>query len=108
MAESCRLVRPFRLRDAFIHRLASGEAFADAVPVGNRLFTQLPAEQDDLAVHFAREIEQADIEVFHLYTDGVDLAHGIFNALQRLVALSLARSQMNDVQRHAAAKEYLV
>src|ERR1700739_1875386 len=34
--------------DPLVNRLASGEPLAGAVPMGNRFFTQLPAQQDNL------------------------------------------------------------
>src|SRR6266567_6894047 len=52
-----RLIRPLRLMYTLIHRLAPGKAFAHAVPVGNRRFPQLPAEQDNLSIHLAGEIQ---------------------------------------------------
>ena len=72
------------------------------------LLAQFPTEQDDLTIHFAGEIEQADVEVLDLNANGVDLSHRVLNALQCFVAVCLAGGKMNDVQRHAASEINLV
>ena len=93
------------LADALIDRFAPGESFLRAVPVSDSLFAQLPAKQHHLPVHFAGKIEQADVEVFDLHSDGIDLGHGIPDPPNRLLPLGLASRQMDDVQEHAPAQK---
>src|SRR6476469_4310497 len=68
---SVRLFSLFPAQDALVNGLAAFKAFFHAVPEFDLLFTVLPAQQDNLIVHRAGEIQQADIEVFYLHTDGV-------------------------------------
>src|SRR6185312_6867216 len=62
-------------------------------------------KQDDVAIDFAWEIQQADIEIFDLHANGGNLIHGIFHPLKSLLALGLASREMNDVDRHPAVHE---
>ena len=57
------LVRPLLpgVRDPLIDRLAPGEALGGAVPVRDLRFAQLPAQQHDLPIHLAGEVEEADV-----------------------------------------------
>src|SRR5690348_8395367 len=76
-------------RDSLVHRLASGESFIHSVPVSDRLLAQFPTEKNGLAIHLAGEIEQSDIQVFHLHADGIDLSDGILATLLGLDPLRL-------------------
>src|SRR6478752_1098454 len=90
MAKSWQLVSPFRPGDSVVYGLAAGEAFAGVVPVRDSLFTQFPAQQNSAAFHLAGEIEQSDVEVFHLDSGGVDFGEGVFDALDGFLALRFA------------------
>ena len=70
-----------------------------AVPVRDAFFAQLPAQQDHFFAHDAGEIEQADVEVFHLHAGGVDFGDGVFGALQCLLAFGLAAAQRRRCRR---------
>ena len=73
--------------------------------MGNRLLAQFPAEQYRASIDYARKIEQADVEVFDLNADGIDLGKGILYPLYGLLALGLASGEMHDVQERATIKE---
>jgi len=75
------------------------------VPVLDGWLAQLPAQQEDLALHLAGKIEQSDVEVFHLHAGGVNFGDGILDAPNRLLALRLAPRQMDDIQQRAAAEK---
>src|SRR5712692_2172089 len=102
------LIRPLRLMDSLVHRLTSGKTLTHSVPVSNRRFSQLPAQQDDLAVNLAGEIQQADVEVLDLDSDGINFGHRVFYALNGLLPLRFPSSQMDNIQRHAPAKKHPV
>ena len=88
-----------RSRNALVDRLPAGKTFVSSVPVRDLLFAQLPAQQNGLALDEAGEIEEPDVEVFDLHADGVDLMHGVFNALQRLVALGASAGIVHHVHQ---------
>src|SRR5690242_17719905 len=52
--------------DAFIDRLPASVAFFEIVPMSNLFLSHLPAEQNRLAVNYARKIEQTQVQIFHL------------------------------------------
>ena len=100
-----RLIRPFGADDAFINGLAAGESFFRAVPVGNGGFSHFPAQQYDMAFDLARKIEQANVDIFDLDSDGVDLGEGVFGALFGLGTLRFAAGHGHDVDVGAAVEE---
>src|SRR5260370_9927233 len=71
----------------------------------DRGLAQFPAQQEDLALHLAGEIEQPDIEIFHLHAGRVNFAEGVLDAPNRLLALRLALCQMDHIQHHAAGEK---
>src|ERR1700758_1532912 len=99
------LIHLLRLGDALIDRLTSGEYLLDSVPVGDRFFSELPAEQNDLSLDFAGKIEQSDIQVFHLYADGIDFGESIFGALLCLGAFGLTARKRHDIEKHSAVEK---
>jgi len=88
-----------------IDGLAAGESFFRAVPVSDGVFAHLPAEQNYLAFDFAGEIQQADINIFYLYADGVDFGKGVFGGLLGLGALGFSAGGSNDVNVGASVEE---
>src|SRR6202140_4797988 len=93
------LINLLRACDPLVNRLSPGESFLRAVPMRDGLLSQLPAQENDLAFDFAGKIEQANVNVFHLHPDGVDLGQRIFGALFRLDALRLAPSQRDHIEK---------
>src|SRR5437764_506953 len=77
------------------------------MPVSDGLFPQLPAEQDGLAVHFTREIKQADVEVLDLHPDSVDFSHRVLDPLDGLFPFGLAARQSYHIDRHSSARKIL-
>src|SRR4051812_42975216 len=73
--------------------------------MGDRFLAQFPAQQHHLTINFTRKIQQAYVEVFHLYADSRDLIHCVFDPLKGLFALGFASCQMNDVDGHSAIHE---
>jgi hypothetical protein len=94
-----------RALDAFVDGLASGEAFFGAMPVGDFFFSEFPTQQDDFAFDFAGEVEESDVEVFDLHAGGVNFGDGIFDALQRFLALGLTAGELRDVDECSAIEE---
>lgn len=94
-----------RSRDALVNRLAAGEALFGAMPVGNRRFAQLPAQQDDLTVNTTGEIEKPDVEILDLHAGGIDLGDSVLDALDGFFALGFAAREVNDVEQRAAVQE---
>src|SRR5271166_2938667 len=103
-----RLIRSLRPRDAFVDGLAAGKSFFCAVPVSDGGFAHPPAEQYDAAFDFAGKIEQADVEILHLYADGVDFSDGVFGTLLGLGALRLAAGDGNHIDASAAVQKNAV
>src|SRR5579862_2495090 len=95
------LIRLPTARDPLINRLSPGESFLRPVPVGNRFLSHPPAQQNNLAFDFARKIEQADIDIFYLHANGIDLRQRIFNTLFGLDALRFAPGHRHDVDKRA-------
>jgi hypothetical protein len=91
--------------DPLVDRLAAGETLGYAVPVSDAVLAKFPAEQNNLSIYFAREVEQANIEIFNLNTDGVDFGEGVFDSVDGFLALCFPTGKMNDVNRHAAAEK---
>src|SRR5512138_356426 len=91
--------------DALVDRFPSGEAFFETMPVGDALLAELPTEQDDVVTDLAREVEQADIEIFYLYADRVDLGYGILGALDGFLALRLEAGVFLDVEQQTAREQ---
>jgi hypothetical protein len=54
-------VRLLCFSDLLIDRLTAGEALCGVVPLRYSGFSQLPAEEHDVAVNFAGEVEESDI-----------------------------------------------
>ena len=105
IAHGSSLIYLLRLCDPLIDGLASGESLLDPVPMSDGFFPELPAEQDDLSFDFAGEIEQSDIQVFHLHTDGIDFRKSIFGTLFCLGALGLTAGKRHDVEEHSAVEK---
>lgn len=99
------LVRLLGARDSFIDQLAPGEAFFHAVPVGDGFFSTLPTQENDPAIDLAGKIEQADIDVFDLHTDGIDLGEGVFGALLGLAALGFAAGDGDNIHVRPAIQK---
>jgi len=95
-----------RVGNALIDALASAVAFIHSVPVANGRLSQLPAEENDLALHDARKIEQADVEVLHLHAHGCDFGQRIGDGLVEFVAFGAEVRQGNNVEQHAAVKQH--
>jgi len=73
--------------------------------MSNGFLAHLPAEQNDAAFHLAREIEQANVEVFYLDADGIDFSESIFGPLFGLGALGLAAGNGYHVNVRAAVQK---
>ena len=104
----------FPAQDALVDGFAAFKAFFPAVPELDFFFAIFPAQQDDLIVHGAGEIQQADVEVFYLHADGVNFRQRVFDVLKGLVALGAParpsghqqkarRSAISDVSGPAVA-----
>src|SRR5579864_1070687 len=102
------LVRSLCLDDALVNRFAPGESFAYPMPMSDRLLAKFPAQEDNAAVDFTGEIQQANIEIFHLDAHGIDFGHCVLQALNRLLPLRLAAGEVNHIERHATTQEYLM
>src|ERR1039457_2973563 len=76
--------------------------------MGDRWFAQLPAQQEDFSFYLAGEVQQSDVEIFHLNSGRVDFGERILNAANRPLALRLAPGQMHHIQQHAAIEKNLV
>ena len=63
------------------------------MPVCNALLAHLPAKQDHLILHDAREIEQSGIQVLHLHADGIDLGESVFRRLYGFVLFGATPSE---------------
>src|SRR5271169_6011308 len=98
-------VRLLRLTDFLVNRLAASEALGSVMPVRDPGLAQLPAEQHDLAVHFAGEVEQPDIEILHLDAGGIDFSQSILHARDGLFTLGFAARHVDYVHQQPAAKE---
>src|ERR1700687_1430344 len=59
-----------------LERLASGKAFADAVPVGHALLAEAPAQLHHLTVVLAQEIDQPGVGVLEGDVQGFETAEG--------------------------------
>jgi len=94
--------------DPFIDGLASGEAFLKPVPVSDRLFPKLPAEQDGPPFDLAGKIEQPYAEIFDLHTNRVDFGEGILGPLLGLGAFRFASRERDDVEERSSVEEYPV
>src|SRR5258708_36239461 len=82
--------------------ISPSKPFFRAVPVRDRSITHFPAEQYDLAFDNEGEIQQADIDIFHLDANGIDFRESILGPLFRLAALRLAASRRNHIDMRAA------
>jgi len=91
--------------DAIVDRLAASEALFGSVPMGDGRLAQFPAEQDDLIVDLAGEIEEADVDVLDLNADGIDLVEGVADALDGFLALGATQSDLLDLDESAAGKK---
>src|SRR5215471_1571050 len=91
------LIHPLGFGDPFIDGLASSEAFLHSMPVSDRLFPELPAEQDGLTLYLTWEIQQADAQIFYLNANGVDFGKGVFGALFGLGSLGFAAGERHDI-----------
>src|SRR5579862_5009760 len=96
------LVGPLRAHDALIDGLASGESLFDAVPVADRGLAHFPAKQNDATLYLTGKVKQADIEIFHLHPDRIDLRERVFGALLRLSSFGLAAGGRNHIDVRAA------
>lgn len=88
--------------DFIVDGLASGEAFVHAVPVSNSRFTKLPAKQNNLAFHYAGEIEEADFEILNLHASSGNFSERVRDALCKFVPFGAQVSQGNDVHGKSA------
>jgi len=102
------LICLFRFDDLFVDGLAAGEAFGSVVPVCDSVLPQFPAEEHDLAFNFAGEVEQSDIQIFHLDAGGIDLGEGVFHTRDSLFALCLAASHVDHIDQQAALQKHAV
>jgi hypothetical protein len=71
----------------------------------NGFFSHFPAEQDCPAFHFTGEVEEADVDIFHLYTDGIDLSESVLRTLFSFRALGLAAGDGYDIDVRAAVQK---
>lgn len=68
-------------------------------------FAQFPAEQDNLTVYAAGEIEQAYVDVFDLHAGGVNFGDGIFRSLNGALALGLATRHGDHIDQSPAIEK---
>lgn len=92
---------PVFLSHPLVDRLAPAISLFYSVPEINPLLAQFPAQKDDFAVNFARKIQKSDIQVFDLYTDGIDLGDCILDLLQLTVALLFSALDGRNVNQGA-------
>lgn len=71
----------FPITEAFVDWLTAAKAVFDRVPKVDAAFTQPPAEENDVAVELAREVEKAGVEVLDLNTDRVYFGNRILGSL---------------------------
>lgn len=102
------LVHSFGPRDPLVNRLAPGKAFLHAMPMGNRFLAKLPAEQDGLSFDLAGKIEQPDIKILDLHSDGIDFGERIFEVLFGFYPFGLAAGQRENVEKHSTIQENAV
>ena len=107
-AEGRELIHLLRLRDSLIDRFASGEPLLHPVPVGNRLFSQFPAQQDRLPVDFAGKIEQANTQVFHLHACRINFRQSVFDSLLGFGTLGFATGERHNVKEHPPVQKHAV
>ena len=74
--------------------------------MSNGILPHFPAQQHRLAIHFTGKIEQANIDIFHLHPNGIDLRKSIFGTLLGLGPLSLPPGDGHNVNVGAAIQEY--
>ena len=80
----------FGARNPLIDRLAACETLIGSMPMSDAFLSELPAQKDNLTVHFAGKVEESYVEILHLHPDGIDLGNRIFYALFRLRPFALA------------------
>src|SRR6266571_3558021 len=98
-----RLLSLLAAQDALVDGLAPFEAFFHSVPELDLLFPVLPAQQHNLVVHRTREIQQANVEVFYLHANGVNLRQRVLDVLKGLVALGAPPRHGRNVDEKPAA-----
>src|SRR2546421_702237 len=72
---------------------------------GSLLFAILPAQQDNLILHCAREIKQTNVQVFHLYANRVNLGQCVLDFLESFIALGPASRHHGNIHHEAAAQQ---
>ena len=75
------------------------------MPMSDGFFTQFPAEQDSLPFDIARKVQQADIEILHLNSSGVDLRDSVFGSLLSLHSFRSSLRQRHNIERHSAVQK---
>lgn len=98
----------FASDNPLVDGLTSTKTFFQSVPVLDLLFSEFPAQQDDLVVYLAGEIEQADIEIFHLNANGFDFGECVLGSLNGFVALGPPSRYFGNVDEKAATQENAV
>jgi len=84
---------------------ASGVALFGAVIVGDGGFAHLPAEEDNVAIDAAGEIEETDLEILDLDSDGVDFGESVFGDPDGLFARGLAGSTGANIYEHSSVEK---
>src|ERR1035441_5052770 len=90
-----------RIRDALVDGLACHETLVGPVPVRDCQLTQFPAQQKGLTLNLAGEIEQSNVEVFHLDAGCINFGERVLDAANRLLAFRFAPRQMDYIQQRA-------
>jgi len=63
-----------------------------------------PAEQYDLVVHSAGEVEQSGVEILHLNPDGIDFSYALADLREVRFHLSALLGDVGSIHPHAARK----
>src|SRR5262245_2671498 len=80
-------------------RPAAGEPLTLAMPERDLGLPELPAQQDHLAVHLAREVDQAERDVLQQRAAALDLAHDRIELLDERARLGAVTDELRGRQR---------
>ena len=76
------------------------------MPMGDLLFAQLPAKQDNLSLDAAREVEQADVDVFDLHAGRMNFRYRVLGTLYRTLAFGPATGYSHYIHEGATIQKY--
>src|SRR5713226_10581995 len=91
-------------QDALVDGLTAFEAFFHAMPELDLLFSVFPAQQHNLVLHHAGEIQKPNIEIFDLHANSINFCQRILDVLERLVAFCAPPRHRRHVDEKATAQ----